>query len=126
MSMGKILKLMLVGAGLYLAIHLNGGFVAFEKNIAGELASGNQVVMYSLTTCAYCKQKRQWLTSAGIPFAEYFVDTDQAKSEELNELLASRQVPPGGIGMPIFLVNGDLLVNNPQTSEIRRRLKYKS
>jgi glutaredoxin len=122
--MGKLIKLLMFGVGLYIAIHLNGGS-PFEKNISAKLAPDNEVVMYSLTTCPYCKEKRQWMTRAGIPFREYFVDADQVRQQELDGLLATHKVPPGGIGTPIIYVNGDLLVNNPDRDEVKRRLKYR-
>jgi len=122
--MGKLLKVLLLGVGVYAAIHFNGGS-PFEKNIAATLAPDNEVVMYSLTTCPYCREKRQWMTRAGIPFREYFIDSDQARRQELDGLMASHNVPPGGIGTPIIYVNGDLLVNNPDRDEIRRRLKFR-
>lgn len=123
--MGNLFKIFLFGVGIYAAMHFNGGG-APEKNIADKLAPGNEVVMYSLTTCPYCREKRQWMEKAGIPFREYFVDTDQARMEELNGLLQSHSVPGGGIGTPVIYVNGDLLVNNPEREEVKRRLKFRS
>ena len=122
--MGKLFKVLLFGIAAYAAVHLNGGG-PFVTNIAAKLAPDNEVVMYSLTTCPYCKEKRQWMTRAGIPFREYFVDADQARQQELDGLLASHKVPPGGIDTPIIYVNGDLLVNNPDRDEVTRRLKYR-
>ena len=122
--MGNLFKLLLFAVGIYAALHFNGG--AFEKNIAATLAPDNEVVMYSLTTCPYCREKRQWLQSAGIPFREYFIDSDPARMEELNGLLAAHNVPPGGVGTPILYVNGDLLVNNPDRGKVKRRLKFRS
>jgi glutaredoxin len=124
--MGKIFKAALFAAGVYLALLPGGGQNLFDKNIAAQLAPGNQVVMYSLTTCPYCRDKREWMHRAGIPFTEYFVDSDQSKRQELNELMATHRIPAGGVGTPILLVNGDLLVNNPGKDEIRQRLKFKS
>lgn len=124
--MGNLFKLVLFGIGIYLAIHMRGGGIAMEKNIADKLAPGNEVVMYSLTTCPYCREKRQWMEHAGIPFREYFVDTDQARMEELNGLLQAHSVPGGGVGTPVIYVNGDLLVNNPDREEVKRRLKFRS
>jgi glutaredoxin len=123
--MGNLFKLVLFGIGIYLAIHMRGSGLAMEKNIADKLAPGNEVVMYSLTTCPYCREKRQWMEHAGIPFREYFVDTDQARMEELNGLLQSHSVPGGDIGTPVIYVNGDLLVNNPDREEVKRRLKFR-
>ena len=76
--MGKFFKALLFGLGVYAAVHFSGGGL-FEKNIAATLAPGNEVVMYSLTTCPYCREKRQWMTRVGIPFREYFIDSDEAR-----------------------------------------------
>jgi len=124
--MGKLFKVILFAAGIYAALHFNGGGTAFEKDISATLAPGNEVVMYSLTTCPYCKEKRQWMTKAGIPFREYFVDSDEARRKEFEGLLETHQVPPGGIGLPSLYVNGDLLVNNPAREAVKRRLKFRS
>ena len=122
----KIFNLILFAIGAYIAVHINGGMDGvINKNIADTLAAGNQVVMYSLTTCSYCKQKRQQMTSAGIPFSEVFVDADPSKMQEFNDLLAARYVPPGGVGTPTLVVNGELLLNNPSMAEIKKHLKYK-
>ena len=123
--MGNFFKVLLFGIGVYAALHFNGRDGLLEKNIAATLAANIEVVMYSLTTCPYCREKRQWMTRAGIPFREYFIDTDQARMQELNGLLASHNVPPGGVGTPILYVNGDLLVNNPDREEVKRRLKFR-
>ncbi len=121
--MGTLFKVILFAAGIYAALHFNGGSTACAKDISATLAPGNEVVMYSLTTCPYCKEKRQWMTRAGIPFREYFVDNDDARRKEFEGLLEAHQVPPGGIGLPSLYVNGDLLVNNPPRAEIHKRLR---
>lgn len=124
--MGKIFKLLLFAAGVYLAVHLSGGRSVFEPNIADKLAPGNEVIMYSLTTCGYCKATRARLDRAGIPYTEYFLDTDPAKMREFDRLLAARSVWPGGIGTPTLVVNGALLLNNPSLRDIKQHLKYRS
>ncbi len=124
---GKILNLALFAIGTYIAVQMTGGLDGIlNKNIADKLAPGNQVVMYSLTTCIYCKQKRQQMTSAGIPFSEVFIDTDPSKMQEFNNLLAAHYVPPGSVGTPTLVVNGELLLNNPSMADIKKHLKYKS
>jgi glutaredoxin len=122
--MSSFFKILLVGVAIYAALHINRSGL-FEKNIAATLAADNEVVMYSLTTCPYCKEKRQWMTRVGIPFREYFVDADDARRQEFENLLVTHYVAPGGIGLPSLLVNGNLLVNNPEREEVTRRLKYR-
>jgi glutaredoxin len=121
--MSKLLKLAVIVAGLLAAWHFSGGKT---ENVAAKLAPGNEIVMYSLTTCGYCTQKRGQLTAAGIPFTEIFLDRDETQHRRFGELLAANGVPPGGVGTPSFVVNGELMLNNPRMDEIKRRLKYKS
>jgi len=116
-------KIALFVGGLFLAWHFSGGKT---DNVAAKLAPGNEVIMYSLTTCGYCTQKRGQLTAAGIPFTEIFLDKDAAQHRKFGELLAAHNVPPGGVGTPSFMVNGELMLNNPPMDELKRKLKYKS
>ncbi|MNC86794.1 Glutaredoxin [compost metagenome] len=80
------------------------------------------VVMYSLTTCGYCNAKRAELRAAGIPFVEYFVDTDQERYTELTTKLRNAGYRGGGIGTPTFDVNGKMLLNNPSLETIIKHL----
>jgi uncharacterized membrane protein YhaH (DUF805 family)/glutaredoxin len=86
--------------------------------------SGNNVVtMYSLTTCGYCTQKRKELKAEGIAFQEIFLDEDDAAGVALMRKLADQGYRDNGIGTPTLEVNGVLLPNNPDMSEIRRHLR---
>ena len=96
------------------------------RAIAEKLQPGNRVVMYSLTTCGYCAEKRERMTTAGIPFREYFVDTDPARMDEFNALLDANGLPAGAVGTPTLTVNGKLLVNNPDMATIKKHLKFKT
>ena len=116
-------KILLIFVGVAVAWFFSAGRT---ENIAAKLAPGNEVVMYSLTTCGYCTQKRGQLTAAGIPFTEIFLDRDEAQHRKFGELLAAHNVPPGGVGTPSFMVNGELMLNNPGMDELKRKLKYKS
>ena len=122
--MSRFFKVLLIGIAVYAALHFNGGAL-FEKNIAASLAPGNEVVMYSLTTCPYCWEKRQWMTRVGIPFREYFIDADETRRQEFEALLITHLIAPGAVGTPTFYVNGELLINNPDRDEVKRRLKFR-
>ena len=89
---------------------------------AGQELAQTGVVMYSLTTCGFCNQKRAQLTAAGIPFVEYFVDTDKGAFDELVRKLEATGMRGGGIGTPTFDVNGKMLLNNPSLDTIRKHL----
>jgi glutaredoxin len=84
--------------------------------------SGAQIVMYSLTTCGYCNEKRAQLRARGIPFTEHFIDTDVARQKELFEKLIAAGYRGGGVGTPTFEVNGRMLPNNPSLTTIIKHI----
>ncbi|MDQ7988926.1 MAG: DUF805 domain-containing protein [Candidatus Dactylopiibacterium sp.] len=88
---------------------------------AGRYAAHNRVVMYSLTTCPWCREKREQLTAAGVPFTELFLDTDVAAMRAFEARLREAG-HRGGVGTPSFEINGELLLNNPPLDVVLARL----
>jgi hypothetical protein len=86
------------------------------RGFTGE--SHDTLIMYSLTTCGYCKQKGRALEIAGIPYVEYFIDKDEKKNDELKKKLFSSGYSPKGYDFPVFDAYGYMLLNNPSVSEI--------
>jgi len=83
----------------------------------------NKIIMYSLTTCGFCKQKVKELHNENIVFTEYFIDEDRKQMNELNAKLSKAGFEPKRYGTPIFDVHGVMLPNNPDISVIKRHLK---
>ena len=83
----------------------------------------NELIMYSLTTCGYCKQKVKELNNENIVFTEYFIDKDRNKMDELNNKLSKAGFKPKSYGTPIFDVHGTMLPNNPKMSLIKSNLQ---
>lgn len=81
--------------------------------------SHGEVIMYSLTTCGYCKQKVKELDAQGIAYTELFLDKDAGVKQELSHKLAAAGFSARGYGTPIFDVHGYMLPNNPPLSEIQ-------
>jgi glutaredoxin len=129
MESGSGGKIVLAGIALFLVV-VGYAFIAPSRDAATLSRSdssqagayeGASIVMYSLTTCGYCNQKRAELRARGIPFVEYFVDNDEARRNELFEKL--RAVGhTGGVGTPTFEVNGKMLPNNPSIETIIRNI----
>ncbi|MEW8660620.1 MAG: glutaredoxin [Candidatus Thiodiazotropha endolucinida] len=94
-----------------------------QKGFTG--ASHDRLIMYSLTTCGYCKSKSKELRSAGVKFVEYFIDKNSKRREELNQKLSNSGFPPRSYGTPIFDAYGFMLLDNPTVSQILA-LKQKS
>lgn len=60
-----------------------------------------QIVVYSTTTCPYCKMLKDYLTGKNFSFTEKLVDTDDAAREEM---MASSG---GFLGVPFSVVTLD-------------------
>ena len=60
-----------------------------------------QIVIYSTTTCPYCKALKDYLTSKNIPFSEKLVDMDEKAKEEMATL------SNGFLGVPFTVITKD-------------------
>lgn len=80
------------------------------------------VIMYSLSTCGYCNQKREQLKREGIPFKEYFIDRDSTQLAALEDKLRASGYKSRSVGTPTFDVNGTMLPNNPDIATIKEYL----
>lgn len=111
---------------IILCLVIYGGFQLYEKNDSGLAGSygepHNKLIMYSITTCSFCKQKSMELEKENITFTEYYIDTDSKRMEELNEKLTRAGFKPKSYGTPIFDVRGTMLPNNPDMSLIKSTL----
>jgi glutaredoxin len=85
-------------------------------------AAHDELIMYSLTTCGYCEQKRRELNAAGIKFRERFIDKDKLAGKELREQMRAQGIAGGRIGTPTFDVGGRIMPNNPPLSAIIKHL----
>jgi glutaredoxin len=83
----------------------------------------DEVIMYSLTTCGYCKEKSEQLRSERVKFKEYYVDQDHNARDELNDKLRKAGFQPRSYGTPIFDVRGVMLPNNPEMYLIRKYMQ---
>lgn len=85
--------------------------------------NSNAIVMYSLTTCGYCAEKRRELNQLGIHYTELFLDGEGNAREQLSSRLEQTGMPRQSYGTPILDVNGVILPNNPAIEEILRHLR---
>ena len=106
----KYILALLVLAGAY------QWYTSKDKGFTGE--RHEQLIMYSLTTCGYCNQKRKELKEVGIGFVEYFIDKDSGKQAELNHKLSKSGYPPRDYGTPIFDAYGYMVPDNPEIPEL--------
>jgi uncharacterized membrane protein YhaH (DUF805 family)/glutaredoxin len=85
-------------------------------------ASRDRILMYSLSTCGYCTEKRRLFDRMGVRYTEYMIDEDQAAEDRLNSRMRQAGLPMDAVGTPIIEVNGTLLPNNPDLDEIATHL----
>jgi len=114
--MKKLLLLLALFGSYKLWHHLE------EGAIPEQAATHNEVIMYSLTTCGYCKQKARELKEAEIDYHEYFIDVDAKRKDELTAKLQRAGFTPRAWGTPILDVHGVMLPNNPSLDRIREHL----
>ncbi|MBN9698099.1 MAG: DUF805 domain-containing protein [Zoogloea sp.] len=88
-------------------------------------ARQDRIVMYSLTTCGYCTEKRRQFERMGVRVTEYMIDEDSAAEDRLNDRLQRAGIT-GAIGTPILEVNGQILPNNPSLSILAHHLYGRS
>ena len=48
--------------------------------------TGSELVLFSVSTCAFCGKARQWLTANAVPFKELVVDESLAAQQLFDEL----------------------------------------
>lgn len=69
---------------------------------ASDTASASSVIMYSTGSCPHCRKAKAWLDAHGVAYTERRVDSDEEARAELAKLR-------GGIGVPTFVIEGDVL-----------------
>jgi len=115
--MKKIILTLLISFGIY-QTYMSGKIDLFSDNTVKH----DELIMYSLTTCGYCKKKVRELDARNIEFTEYFIDIDKESMTELNDKLTKAGFEPKRYGTPIFDVHGVMLPNNPSMDKIIKNL----
>jgi glutaredoxin len=60
-----------------------------------------QIVIYSTTTCPYCKQLKDYLTEKKLSFSEKLIDMDESAKTEMEALSG------GFLGVPFAVISLD-------------------
>jgi uncharacterized membrane protein YhaH (DUF805 family)/glutaredoxin len=96
----------------------DGGAMSASMDLSGYDPALNDLVMYSLTTCGYCAQKRAQFDTLGVHYIEVFIDEDQGALQALQTKLQAQGFGGGAIGTPTIEINGVMLPNNPSLDQI--------
>lgn len=68
----------------------------------------NTVIIYTTSTCAYCKMAKDFFREHKIDYKEINVESDPAAAQEMIN-------KSGQMGVPVIDVNGEIVVGFDQT-----------
>jgi glutaredoxin-like protein NrdH len=72
----------------------------------------DEVYVYALSTCPWCRKTKQWFTDQKVEFD--FVDVDTLPDEEQDAAADKAYELSGGRRFPVVIINGDVIVGyNP-------------
>ncbi len=63
----------------------------------------SEVVVYTMPTCGYCHQAKQYLAQRGVSFTEHDVAADPRAADEMVRLSGQR-------GVPVIVIDGQVVV----------------
>jgi len=73
----------------------------------------DQVILYALSTCPWCRKAKQWFTDMNVPFES--VDVDRLKRREQSEVAEKVVELSGGRRYPVAVINGEVVAGyNPE------------
>jgi glutaredoxin-like protein NrdH len=68
----------------------------------------DDVFVYALSTCPWCRKTRQWLEDSKIPYE--WVDVDKLPEGECDEVAEKAYQLSGGRRYPVVVINGEVVV----------------
>ena len=99
--MGNHSQLVILLIALWLPVATAGMTERVDQNgvtYFGPEQSAQEVVMYGVPNCGYCRQARQYFEGHGIDYAEYNINKSSKRMKEFRRL--------GGRGTPLILIDG--------------------
>jgi glutaredoxin-like protein NrdH len=80
----------------------------------------NKVLLYALSTCAWCKMTKQFLKDNNVEFE--YVDVDQCSDEDLGKIKNDILSKGGSLSYPVIIVNDKTLINGFRKDKIKESL----
>lgn len=116
-----ILLLAIVGAGLWLGPHARAMYArmfpppAYESGDFSALRkqADKPVVIFTTSTCPYCKQARELLTREGVDYRDYVIDLSPQAERQFLSL--------NGKGVPLLFI-GDRRISGFREEVIRESI----
>ena len=80
----------------------------------------HKVVLYALSTCAWCKKTKQFLKDNNVEY--YFVDVDLCEEPEKQEVRQQIQSKGGPLSYPTIIVDDKVLITGFRKEKIEEAL----
>ena len=81
----------------------------------------HRVLMYAISTCAWCKRAKKFLTNNNIEYE--YVDIDLCSKEEREKIRSNILSRRGRLSYPTIIVDDRILINGFQEEKIREALE---
>jgi len=82
--------------------------------------SQHKVVLYALSTCAWCKMTKQFLKDNGIEYK--YVDVDLCEEEDKQEIRQHIQSKGGPLSYPTVIVDDKVLITGFRKDKLKEAL----
>ena len=70
----------------------------------------DEVFVYALSTCPWCRKTKQWFTDSKIAFV--YVDVDMLPEDEQDQVADKAYKLSGGRRFPVVVINGEVIVGH--------------
>ena len=81
----------------------------------------HKVILYALSTCAWCKMTKQFLKDNDIEFE--YVDIDLCEEEDKQKIREHIQSKGGPLSYPTMIVDDKVLITGFRTDKIKEALE---
>jgi glutaredoxin len=81
----------------------------------------HKVLMYALSTCAWCKMEKQFLKDNGIEYE--YVDVDLCNKEDREKIIGDIKRRGGELSYPTLIIDDKNLISGFRKDEIRKALE---
>ena len=76
------------------------------------MTMADEVFLYALSTCPWCRKAKQWFADNGVPFD--FVDVDLMDGDEQEAAVQKAYELSGARRFPVAVINGEVVAGyNP-------------
>jgi len=72
------------------------------------MSMADEVYVYALSTCPWCRKTKQWLDDGKIPYES--VDIDRLPEDEQDAVADKAYALSGGRRFPVVVINGEVIV----------------